>query len=342
MSIQIKPFVIKSLSFHESVIMPAFADVLPQGFPYQGTLNEFTLMNDVKSSKPIVDIRRQKNILQRRDASCDLIYKKVFGASTRKVTVEEVYGATKFCKNEFYQGALKDWEGNDPIFGENILPYFQQAVNTDIASNSYFGDVDRVVDADDEWSTDKFDGIFKWIGKYITSTIIPASQSFAIADDADYLASAASAYNLLKTMYNAQPDLMGVWMDDQKAFYVSKDIASGYEDYLIATGATNGNIQYLQDGIKKLYYKGIPVLVEPIWAPIIYELKGSKGHAAILTIRGNFIFATDKDYGEGPKGDQALRVFYSDVDLQWFYQLFLRAGTQIALPEFIIVAMSEW
>jgi|GEM_PF-1881796 len=337
-------FSIDSLAFHEAVIHPAFADIIPQDFPYQGTLNEFTLMDNVPTKRPIIDIRRQQNILQRRDASCDIIYKKVFGATTRQVSVEEIYAGTQFCRNEFYQGDLKDWRARDPLFGSKILPYFQQAVNVDIASNSYFGDVDRVTLPTAQWSTNIFDGVFKWIKKYITAGVIPANQTIAIANGTNYYdpSGPAAAYNLLKSLYEKQPVLMGSWTDEQKAFYVSKEIADAYEDYLIATAASGGNIQYLPTGIKRLFYKGIEILVEKIWSPVITEIKGSAGYAAILTIRGNFVFATDKNYGEGEDGKTALEVWYEKKEMTWYYRLFLKAGTQVALPEFIVIALSSW
>lgn len=337
--------IISSLAFFQAVIAPAFADILPQGFPYRGTLNEFTLMDNVPSKRQIIDIRRTQNIMQRRDASCDIIYKKIIGATTRMISTEEIYGATKFCKNEFYQGALKDWRSKDPLFGNKILPWFQQAVNTDLASNSYFGDVERVVTDSDVWSTNVFDGVFKWIKKYIVAGMIPASQTKAIADGTDWTAGGgpAAANALLASLYNSQPQLMNSYGDDQKAFYVSKEIRDAYVEYLIATGSSQGNITYLENGIKRVVkYRGIEVLVEEIWTPVITEIKGSAGYAAVLTLRGNFVFATDSNYGEGEDDKTALMVWYEKKDLTWYYQLFLKAGTQIALPEFVVVALSSW
>jgi hypothetical protein len=335
---------IDSLAFHAAVIMPAFADIIPQGFPFRGTLNEFSLMDNVATKKPIIDIRRAQNIMQRRDASCDIIYKKVFGASVRFISTEEIYSATQFCRNEFYQGALKDWRANDPLFGNKILPYFQQAVNTDIATNAYFGDVSRVGLPTDQFSTNVFDGVFKWMKFYINANVIPASQTIAIANGTDYTAGGGplAAYQLIQSMYNKQPVLMNAWTDNQKAFYVSKEIARGVEDYYIAAGIANGYIDDAQSGIKTLAYKGIPILVEELWTPVITEIKGATGYAAVLTIRGNFVFATDKDYGEGEDGKTALEVWYEKKDMKFYYRLFLKAGTQIALPEYIVVALSSW
>jgi hypothetical protein len=338
-------FAIDSLAFHEAIIQPAFADIIPQGFPYRGTLNEFTLMDDVVSKRPIIDIRRTANILQRRDASCDINYKKVVGASTRQISVDEVYGATSFCRNEFYKGCLKDWRNNDPLFGNKILPYFQEAINLDVASNSYFGDVDRVVAVGAQWSTNVFDGVFKWLKRYIAASVIPAGQTIAIADGTDYTGAGGplAAYTLLKGLYDKQNELMYSFLDSQKAFYVSKEIARAYEDYLISVGADGaGNYLLLENGIKTLAFKGIAIMEEPIWSPIIREIKGSAGYAAILTLRGNFVFATDKNYGEGENGTTALEVWYETKDMQWYYRMFLKAGTQIALPEHVVIALSSW
>lgn len=340
-----QPFSIPSLAFFESIIAPAFSDQAVGAQGFSGTLNEFTVMNNVVSSRKIIDIRRHQNIMQRRDASCDIVYKNLFGASVRKITVTEIYGAVKFCKNEFYQGCLKEFRGKDPLFGNKIQPYFQKAINTDFTTNAYFGDVDRTNVVSHEFSTDLFDGIFKWLKLYTTSGVIPAAQTISIVNGTDYKATPVAAYNLLKALYDAQPKLMKTFTKGELAFYVSPEILEGYEDYLVATG--QGNTSYIDDvatGRRVPTYKGVAILSEPLWTPVITELKGSEGYAAILTIRGNFIFATDKDYGEddGSGTDKALIVWYDQEHFTWKYVMFLKAGTQIALPEFICYALSSW
>lgn len=336
-------FTIPSLAFHTAVIAPQFADQAKDAVGYRGTLNEFTLMDDVVSSRPIIDIRRAQNIMQRRDASCDIVYKNLFGATTRKISTEEIYGAVKFCRNEFYQGCLKEYRAKDPLFGNKILPYFKSAINVDLTTNSYFGDVTRSSAANAQFSTDIYDGVFKWLKAYTTASVIPAAQTIAIANGTDYSATPSAAFALIKSMFDKMPALMRTYTDSQLAFYVSPEIARGYEDYLIAAGS--GNTAYTTDvmtGIKSLAYKNIPILPEPLWTPVITELKGSEGYAAVLTIRGNFVFATDKNYGEGEDGTTALEVWYDKEEMTWKYRMFLKAGTQIALPEFVVYALSSW
>ncbi len=336
-------FSLPSMAFFEYIIRPTFADQAVGAQGFKGTLNEFTLMSNVVTSRPIIDINRAQNIMQRRDASCDIVYKNLFGASVRKVTVEEIYAAVKFCRNEFYQGCLKEFRAKDPLFANKIVPYFKSAVNIDLTSNAYFGDVNRPAAANATYSTDIFDGIFKWYAKYIASGLVPAAQTITIANGTDYETTPVDAYNLIKSMYNKMPDLMKTFTKNQLAFYVSPEILTGYEDYLIATGS--GNTDYIDDiaqGRRVPAYKGIAILEEPLWTPIIFELKGAAGYAAILTVRGNFIFATDSSYGEGENGNTALEVWYDTEHMTWKYRMFLKVGTQIALPEYTVIALSSW
>jgi hypothetical protein len=138
---------------------------------------------------------------------------------------------------------------------------------------------------------------------------------------------------------------MKTFTKDQLAYYVSPEIYEGYRQYLVTTGS--GNTSYITDvvtGRETPGYNGIRIFEEPLWTPTITDIKGSAGYAAILTVRGNFIFATDKNYGEdnGTGKDVALIIWYDQEHFTWKYMMFLKAGTQIALPEFVVYAISSW
>jgi len=332
-------FVIPALAFHLAVIAPAFEDLVPTTGQFHGVLNEFTLMDNVATKAPIINIKRNRKLLQRRDASCDLNYKKLMGATQRIIATEELYAATQHCANGFYQGSLKDWRNGDPLFGNKILPFFQEATVTDLASNSYFGDVQRIETAAQEWSTTKFDGIFKWCTTYLAAGVIPAAQSFAMPV-ADMRANPATAYSVIKQLYDKQPMLMKNLPAGEKAFYVSSPIDDGYKQYLRGLGEESSYIVELYaNGVKVSSYEGIPIYADPIWEPILFEIYGADKNAAILTIRGNLVFATDSKYGEGPELNEALMVWYERKDLSWYFQQFIKAGTQIALPEYVVFSL---
>lgn len=340
-------FSFSSTEFFEGVIQPAFQDLIPQEMPFTGTLNEFRLMDNVVTTRTIFDIKRTRNILQRRNATCELIYKQIAGASTRTISVDELAAATTLCKHEFYQGCLKEFRNDDPLFGDKVLPYFKSATIADITSNAYFGDITRTENPASEWSTTKFDGVFKWIRQYYATGEIPASQGM-VMPTVNFVENPLQAFNVLNTMYHKQNAYMRAQPNTEKAFYVDQDVLDGYLLYLQQTTGTSAvGVEQYTNGITTYVFNGIPIYVEPIWGPILYELYGENSHAAVLTIRRNFTFGTDKDYGEdsgevdenGKTIWNALNVWYERKDMQWYYQMFLKAGTQIALPKMIVFAL---
>ncbi len=126
----------------------------------------------------------------------------------------------------------------------------------------------------------------------------------------------------------------------EKAFYVSQGVLDGYQEYLrlLGDGSAHTFAQYA-NGVTVSSYNNIPIFPEPVWEPVLAELYGGPNYnAAVLTLRGNFIWATDKEYGEGEDLKRAIMMWYEDKDLTWYSQQFLKAGTQIALPEHVVFA----
>lgn len=347
---ELKPFSIGSLALHESIIVPTFADLLPAEMPDTQRLHEFTMMDNVVTKKPIIDIKGIRNIGQRRSASCDTNYKKVMGTTTRMVATEELEFATKHCQNEFYTGALREWRNQDPLFTANLIEkYFKQAVAADLFSNAYFGDVSRAYVSTATWSYTLFDGVFTWIKKYIAAGVITSAsgtgQAFTIPASTNFITTPTTAFNIIKALYDRQNILMKSFPASTKAFYVTQSIYDGYNDYIRAIGGAYNTV-LLMNGAAVLSYNNIPLIIRP-WDPILTELNGGDPltHAAILTLRGNFIYATDKNYAEENPltGEQyALMVWYEMKDKTAYWDMFLKGGSQIALPEHVCVAITAF
>lgn len=333
-----KRITINGPQFFEELLRPSFGDFITDTDYRNGFFGEFRVMDDVKDSKKIIDITPIRNIIKRRDASCKIVFDPVGRAALRRISVTELYGATEFCAQEFYQGCLKEWRAGDPVFVTKILQYFKKAVREDMISLLYFGDTSRIDAANASWNTNKFDGIYTEYLKYISDGTIPGAQTFNIADG-DITPANAKAH--LETMIGKQDELLEMMADTEKAFYLDQQWVNAYEDYLIATGATNGEaVNYVQDGIKVRAYKGIPIFTNKIFRPILKQITGNTSpHLGFLTLRGNFIFATDSSYGEGPNLDQAMIVRYDWDELMWKWMQFLKAGTGIALPEHSVLAL---
>ncbi|TWP28426.1 hypothetical protein ETU09_05745 [Apibacter muscae] len=338
-----KPLIIESHAMYDLIVHPNFENIAGNySGSYSGTLNEFTVYNDVSLSNgtPIIDIFSKNNNLQRKDASCKTNWKQIAKGSTRKIKIDELYGATEDCQEEFYQGCLADFSKYSPKFQEMILNFFKESLGTDLASNSYFGDISRPDDEEEEWSWNKFDGIFAKYAKYIEKggdlkpTVLDAVPEGDI--------SGPQAYAIFKEAYENQSYILQGKPGFSKAFYVDWDLANGLKNYYQQIGANGGIIGYLMNGIPTLMFEDIPVFVEPIWKPVLTRLnKGKKAHALILTLRGNFLFGTNKNYGGGKDKKQALRVWWSEDDEVWRYKMHLTAGTDIATPQHSVLALTE-
>lgn len=331
-------FTVGPTGYFDFLIKPTFADIYGEG-PGSGTLGTWSLMDGVSSKRKITELKGRQNILKRRDASCNIEFTNVAKASIRSIETDEIYAGTKVCDNEFYQGCLKDFRNKDPKFRSFIMKFFLDAIQTDVRSNAYFGDITRLNDPDADWSWNVFDGIFKHYAKYINDGTIKANQTTAFDSGA---ITPAEAKEYLDWAHKNQDDYLDFRPDEAKLFYVSKGIFVGYEDYLIATGQAY-NISLLQNGIKVLKYKNIDVLLETTWSPILKALNGGvEANACILTLKGNFTFATDTNYGEDTdEGVKPLLVWYSKDELTWKYANFLKAGTGIAYPEHSVIGMTN-
>lgn len=332
-----KRITITGPQFFEEVIAPSFGDLVAGKDVRNGYFGEFIVMDDVAHERKIIDIRRLRNILKRRDADCEMTYDPIAKAGLRKITVTELGAAVKFCREDFYQGCLKDWRNGDTTFITKILDYFRSAIATDLMTLMYFGDVERAETSDPEdFNVNKFDGIYTQYGKYAVNGKLPASQTTNIPNAA---ISASNSKVYLDSMFSKMDPLLRLMPRSDLAFYLDQDWADAYEDYLIASGQGDSkSVNYIQDGIAVRAYKGIPIFVNPFFNPVLTQIVGDNSHFGILTIRGNFVFATDKDYGTGPDGDQALVVWYDWDKDTWKWRTALKGGTQIALPEHSVVA----
>jgi len=331
---------ISSQGVYDLIIHPNFNHLADDysGY-YTGTLNEFTVMDNVSLSQgaPIADIFQLSNILQRKTASANTNWTQIGTTGTRRLFVNEMYGATKNCEEEFYDGAMKDFREQSPRFQDVMVDIFRKAISRDLAVNSYFGRVDRAADTAGKWSWNIYDGIFQKLNRYINEGTIASGQHYTITQ-AGAAITPDEAYHALSVAYDAQTDLMQTLRDDEKAFYVDKRLAHAYMRYLTSKGNnTLAAVNYIQKGLPVLAFEGVPVFVEPFWSPVLTALNsGNEAHAVILTLRGNFLFGTNKNYRKHSPM-QGLTVWFSEDFEEWRQKMYLVAGTEIALPELVVV-----
>lgn len=324
------------------VVQPHFMDLLPNfNGTYHGTLQEFTLVDEVSMMKgtPILDLFKKSNILRRKDAACEVDWSKLARSGNRRITVDEIYGATKICEVEFYQGCLKDLNEGNVRFRDFILDFFRGAIGQDIATNAYFGDVARP--SDDEFSWNIFDGVLTKI-KYYLELDNPDYKPTVAGSIPEGTLTPALAFAVFQAAEDAQTMQMENLADEQKMFIVDYDLAKGLWRYYQSIGEKSGDINIYQNGQPSLRFNGIPVFVEPTFKPVLRKLNGGvQAHSCILTIRKNFIWATNKYFNKNLTEGKALKVWYDEHDFHWKYLMELVAGTEINSPKDIVILQTD-
>lgn len=334
-------FRVASKAFHELIIMPLFGDVTDEvtgDIMPSDEEGDWMVMDNVGYQRPIMELFGGQNVLKRRDATCKLIYSPVGRLGARYIRTEALYAATEDCQEEFYQGCFIDYENEDwRRFFENAMPILQNAVSTDIWSNKWFGDLTRPADPDGIWSWNKFNGIFYHLAQYVASGVIDSSKTFDIPAG-DLLAQ--DAHDYLQQAYGAQDYVFKKFSARDKCFYVDQDIADAYWDWLVLAGQST--VQERQSGVATQRFRGIEVKVKA-WDGLLTALNGGvAAHCIILTVRGNFIYAADSNYGGGRNRNEAVRIWWSEDDGVWRRNIFLKAGTEIAAPQFLVLGLTSF
>jgi len=340
--INLKPFQVDPLAFHELIVQPMFGDVLNDE---TGTVlipsmeeGDWNLIDSPKHRVPIIDLFGKTNLIKRKDSTCKLIYSQVGKLKNRFLEDEDLYVATEDCQDEFYQGCFKDYSNeNFNLFGEQVMPMIDKAIATDIYTNKYFGDITRPSDPNGLISWNRFNGLWpKYLG-YVSQGILAAP--IAIPSGA---ISPLQANALLESMYATQDSLMEAYDDAEKCFYVNKSIYDAYGDYLLTIQAGALKLDELQAGRSRLFKKGIEIKWKK-WNHVLKALNaGTQAHAAILTLRGNFLYKTDSTYGGGPMRNEAVRIWYSQDDNVWKRNIHFRGGTDLAAPQHSVLAITAF
>ena len=355
--INIESLVLQPETFFKKILQPGLADLVPDyNGVFTGMFEDFTVFPDVSLARGqrMIDVFTNTNVLQRKDRSCKTNWTQIGTSDNRLLTVAELYGATEMCFEQFYDGDFKDFRDDAPKFLKFIVNRFKKLIWKDIATNAYFGDVNRLDDnvADNiiggiSWN--KFDGIVKKIANYYNggAGILPAAQMFPGGALPSGAMTPTQAYNALAAMFDAQNDLMLGLEDLDMAFYIDYKWAHQYSRYLTSVGSgTVKAIDYIQNGVPVMNFEGIPIFVNRLWNPALRKMNKVAGtpteaHMGILTIRKNLCFGTSKSYGGGPLLDTAFEVYWDNHDRQWKIRMDMVAGTEIIAPQHIVFNMTN-
>jgi hypothetical protein len=355
--------------FFELILQPVISDVVGASADakdmggYAAALKDFRIVDNVSLArgKAIGDLFMSSSPLQRKDRSCNTNWTNLGTTDTRRLTIAELYAATMICGESFFDGDFRDYRNDLPMFLDIVSTYIRKNAFKDVFVNTWFGDTTRLDDYVSDgiiqplkWNS--FDGVIKKIAYYASSACngqlyqIPSGQlnpGGYIPSTSTGILSGSQAWTVLNNMYYAQNALMKGVDDTQKRFYVNKDLAAAYADYLTGSGtSTVDTIRYIQGGVPVYSFKGIDLVINPFFDAVLYKLNKvsstcTPANLAILTLQDNFIFGFDKTYGGGPLNDMTFEFYWDYHDRKWKYRMDLTAGVEITAPQHVVYASTQ-
>lgn len=336
----LQPYNVPAKAAHEVVVMPQFGDVLDENGEVvipSTEAEDWTVIDNVPHSVPLIQIFGQFNLLKRRDATCKLIRSSFGKTSNREAFTRKVYVAAENCQQELYQGAFRDWEGQTDIFEQKAQDLIRSAVGADIMTNKWFGKESRAADA--KYSLNKVNGVWYYINQAIASNLIPVAQTVDLGAQGTEITE-QDAYDAILAMIDKQDPVLDAIDEDQKAIYCDKVLAKKAWRYLVSVGFAPPEAK--ADAMPGTFMIEDIQIKPRKWKPILEELTNQQHvYAAVLTIKGNFVFVTDSSYGFGPANNgPAMRAWYDEHDDVSKWDFHLKAGFEIIAPQYSVVAYS--
>lgn len=220
-------------------------------------------------------------------------------------------------KNKFTEEDLKS--GNDvndlsgtAIQNRIITPLLRDAVMKDLFNILCFGDVNS-----GDPKRDMFDGLW---------TVILSDEYCGTNASTGFSATLqpGEALAAFKSCYNNAPSEFDDLDENDRAFYVTRSIYNNLQDsYESNSSGSDLQMQYLENGIPQLTYRGIRVVKISVWDNYIKKKGLSNPHRILYTTRENHVAGFDV------QADAiSLKMWYENKDDQMYYRMKFPAGYQ--------------
>ncbi len=132
-----------------------------------------------------------------------------------------------------------------------------------------------------------------------SASTITGSVAATTANTAPTALAADEAIGYFKSMFEVQPAVLRNIPDEQKRIYADKRVVDNYIESLEDSGTyTDMGKSMLVDGIKRLTYRGIPI-IDHNWAEYLDDFPHATGtlpgypHRAVLTVPQNLVLGID-------------------------------------------------
>jgi hypothetical protein len=230
----------------------------------------FTIIQGVRCGEYLHIVQPLTSVLSKGDGSCNPTYTQAGSITDRRLETGDFRINLAWCEEEFNvvctaltekytaQGVdAYELQSNlqGVIFNEVI-----EAAKKDVMKIMFFGDNSLGTGSTNIYST--IDGVFtKFFDSQTAYCVEPVSNSLPNA--ANSVLTADQARDTLRLLWGNSHTKLKQLPSNQKAIWVSGSVWENYYDSVINNCCNEGSWKASQDGIDKLYYRGIELI--PMW-----------------------------------------------------------------------------
>lgn len=270
--------------------------------------NLFTIQQRVKS-KWQIHTAAALNKVTKADDGCGLSDTGT-GIDITNTTLEvadlEIYltQCADVFKDEVWETSLRTGTAINDLSGTDIQRNIIQPLISDVAARDMF----RILSFGDTGSGDpdinQLDGLWtKMIAGVASYCVQQSSVSFgATLTDGEALSG-------LKASYEEAAIVLKQKSNTEKAFYVTGSVFENYQASLETKEGTEAGWKVIQDGVQRLYYRGIEVIPVYAWDETIAADGLSNPHRILYTTKANHIAGFDVS-----RDAMSIKTWYSDDD----------------------------
>lgn len=293
--------------------------------------SQFRVIPNVVSKKKLAYVQELEKIV-RSYTGCGFTPVGGFRLYDRWLEVDKAKADVAMCWEEFkdtvYEELLKKGLSIGDLTGTLLMQLAESMIRTAVKKDNlrlaFFGDK-----SDTDPAYDCVDGLW--------TVHIPA---FVTANQCPYFdtgsgtaLSAGEGIGHLNTIYSNQDVRLRGLPTNLKKFYVTGSVYEQYLTDLEAGGGADGGWRMSQDGVERLYYRGIEVMPMWSWDEIMAnDFSAPNSHMILLTTPQNLAMGTDMQSSE-----TQFRVWYDENDEQVKIKSRWKHGFQVIHPQLMSV-----
>lgn len=267
----------------------------------------FTVRQGIRCGEYVNLVQRLDSVITKGTADCEPTYTQAGSITDRKLDTGLFEINLSWCKKEFQ--AICSVLGDSDLIGDGLDGYelggrlrtviFNQILET--AKKDLFKIIflsDNSLGAGSTSMYSAIDGVFvKFYDAATAYCVQPISNAFPNAHNSTL--STNQARDILREMWGNSSLYLKQLMNDRKVFWVTGSVWENYYDSILNDCCVEGSWRAGQDGINKLYYRGIELL--PLWvlddalqndttSPFYDEIR----HFIVYTAKDNHILGVER------------------------------------------------